>query len=203
MMRKICLTVLFILLATSNHAQAYAEGPVQMLKRTHKTINRLLKEKATPGSALEKKNKEKMKKTINAFLDFSELAKLSLGKHWDARSEKERDEFVEILKDLIERNYIKQLKNNLGYKLEYKNEKVIGDSALVATVVRVEKDGRTTEVSIDYQMRKTSKGWMVYDVITDEVSIVKNYRSQFNRIIRKDSYQALVKKMQQKLHEES
>ncbi len=85
---------------------ALAESPTQTLKRVNKQeINRLLVQKLKPGSAAEKKTKEEVKKAVNSLLDFDELARLSLAKHWKSRTEKERTEFVRILKDLIERNY--------------------------------------------------------------------------------------------------
>jgi phospholipid transport system substrate-binding protein len=184
-------------------APAQAQTPKQTLQRINTKINKLLRQKAAKGSAAEKKLKAEVKKTVNSLLDFNELAKLALNKHWKDRSEKQRTEFVGILQDLIERNYVKQLRSNLDYKLVYRSEKVDGNQAYVDTVVSVERKGRVTEVQIAYKMRKSEKGWMVWDVITDEVSIVNNYRSQFNRIIRKESYDALVKKMKRKLEETS
>jgi phospholipid transport system substrate-binding protein len=187
-----------LLLATG---AAAAETPTQTLKRVNARINKLLAQKPKAGSAADKRVKDDVKKAVNALLDFQELARLSLGKHWTERSEKERAEFTGILRDLIERNYVKQLRSNLDYKLDYKSEQASGETALVKTAVKVEKNGRVTEVLIDYKLRKGKGGWMVYDVVTDEVSIVDNYRSQFNRIIRKESYEALVKKMRRKLDE--
>lgn len=195
-------SLIICVLCLSSRSGSAAEGPMQSLRKTHAKITALLGQKFKPGSSQEKKNREEVKKAVNAFLDYGELAKLALGKHWEARSEKERTEFVSILRDLIERNYIKQLRSNADYKLEYKQEKITGDTALVKTVIKVEKNGRITDISIDYKMRKVGKNWMVFDVITDEVSLVSNYRSQFNRIIKRESYEALVKKMKQKLKEE-
>lgn len=182
---------------------AAAQTPTNMLRKTHARINKLLKKKVAKGSADDARIKTAITKEVNAFLDFAELARLSLGKHWAKRTEAEQQEFTQILKDLIERNYVKQLRSNLGYKLEYRTEKISGDAALVSTAVKVKKKNRTSEILIDYKLRKTSGKWMAFDVITDEVSVVKNYRSQFNRIIRKNSYEHLVKKMRSKLEDKS
>jgi phospholipid transport system substrate-binding protein len=201
MLRRISTITLLILLIGAGKASAFAESPKQALRRTQTKINRLLQVKAKKGSAKDKKVRAKLTKAINSFLDFSELARRSLSKHWDKRSEQERTEFTDILRELIERNYVKQLRGNLGYKLQYGDQAVKGDKASVSTTVKVVKDRRTTEVVIEYRMTKTPSGWMVYDVITDEVSIVRNYRSQFNRIIRRKSYDHLVKKMRRKIKE--
>lgn len=182
---------------------AAAETPTQTLKRLNDKITRLLSRKTKPGTPADKKVREEVKKLVNSLLDYEELARLSLGKHWRERSEKQRAEFVALLRDLIERNYVKQLRGNLGYKLEYGKETVNGDNAEVKTTITVTKNNRPTRIEIDYKLRRQDGRWMVYDVITDDVSIVKNYRSQFNRIIKKESYDALVKKMRRKLEEES
>jgi phospholipid transport system substrate-binding protein len=193
---------LYLMLVLSG-TDALAESPSQTLKRTNAKIEKLLAQKTKAGSAADKKVRAEIKKVVNTLLDFTELAKLSLGKHWKERSEKERTEFVGILKDLIERNYTKQLRSNLGYKLEYRKESIEGKTAAVETAVKMTKKGRVTEILIEYKMRRSGESWMVYDVVTDEVSIVNNYRSQFNKIIRKESYEALVKKMKRKLEETS
>ena len=181
---------------------SHAETPTQTLRRINDKVTKLLGKKTKAGTPADKKNKEDVKKAINTLLDYPELAKQSLGKHWKERTEKQRAEFVTLLRDLIERNYVKQLKGNLGYKLEYGKETVSEDQAEVKTTITVTKNGRPSEIQIDYKLRKEDGRWMVYDVITDDVSIVKNYRSQFNRIIKRESYEALVKKMRRKLDED-
>jgi len=200
--RMLATTILLVLFAASQ-AQAYAESPTQVLKRTHRRINQLLARTVKAGTPAEKTLKDQIKKQINTFLDFTELARRALARHWEARTEAERKEFVSILQDLIERSYTKQLRSNLAYKLEYGKESQEGDTASVVTTVKVVKNKRTTAIVIEYKMRKAGGGWMVYDVVTDDVSIVRNYRSQFNRIIRRESYEALVKKMRDKLQETS
>ena len=194
------LSLLTFFMFSANSAWAIAESPTKSLQRTNRTLKTLLKKKVKKGSNTEAKVKVKIKDAVNRFLDFHELARLALGKHWPKRTEQEQNEFVSILRELIERNYVKQLKDNLDYRLEYRHEKVKGSEARVVTAIKVISDGRPEEVTIEYKMRRNDDGsWMVYDVITDEVSVVRNYRSQFNRIIRKQSYQSLVKKMKRKL----
>lgn len=207
-MKKIIPTtqaIFFVIMSLflAHSAMAAAGEPIQTLRRTQDKLNSLLKQKTTAGSPQEKKVKEDLKKIINSFLDYDELAKQALGKHWADRSEKERNDFTSILRDIIERNYIKQLRTNLAYKLEYGEEKINGESATVQTTIKFTKNNRENAISIGYEMRKVGKRWMVFDVITDEVSLVKNYRSQFNRIIKRESFEALLKKMKQKLKEEA
>jgi len=189
---------LLLLVVGGGQAQAYAESPTDAIKRTNRRINQLLSRKAPAGAAADKL-KDQIKQEVSSFLDFTELARLALSRHWEARTEAQRKEFVQILQDLIERNYIKQLRANMGYTIQYGKESRDGETASVATTVKVVNSKRTTELTIEYKMRRVGKRWMVYDVVTDDVSIVRNYRSQFNRIIRRESYEALVKKMREKL----
>ena len=201
-MHRICTVIaaLFLSWLTAAPASALAGGAAtSTIRRANKSIFSLLKKKVPKGSSAEKAVQGRLSKTLTAFIDFHALAERSLGKHWESRTPAEREEFVTILRDLIERNYLKTLRDNLGYRLEYRDEKVAGDKARVRTVVKVTSNGRTEEVNIDYDMQRGKDGWRVIDVITDEVSIVRNYRSQFNRIIRKNSYEMLVKKMRDKL----
>jgi len=195
----IAISVVCLLMAAQGQADALAEGPTTALKRTNQRLNTLLRKRSKQAANVAKQTDAQIKKAINRFLDFHELARLALAKHWEGRTPAEQREFVEILRQLIERNYIKQLKSHLDYKVEYGEEKVDGQTARVSTTVSVNNDGREEAVAIEYRMKKTPAGWRVYDVITDEVSILRNYRSQFNRIIRRQSYQALVNKMKSKL----
>ncbi|MBW2731639.1 MAG: ABC transporter substrate-binding protein [Deltaproteobacteria bacterium] len=177
-----------------------AKGPSQSLRSTNNRIHGLLKKKVPKGSSKETRQKAKLTRLINQFLDFNELARRSLGKHWPKRSAAEQKEFVDVLRQLIEHNYLKQLRSNLDYKVEYRSERVKGDKARVTTAILVMKNRREEEIVVEYKMLRVKRAWMVYDVVTDDVSIVRNYRSQFNRIIKKKSYKALLEKMRKKLH---
>lgn len=180
---------------------AFAGEATDELKRTDRQLRRLIRQKNRAKGAAVERYQQKITARVNAFLDFEDLARQALKKHWTKRTEAEQKEFVQLLRDLIERNYVKQLNKNLDYKVQYRDELRKGDRAKVTTAVKVTRNNRPAEVVIEYKMKKENGRWLVYDVITDDVSIVRNYRSQFNRIIRKNSYEHLVKKMRSKLQE--
>lgn len=184
---------LLLLVLTTNPADALADSPMKAIKQTNARIDKLLAKKKSA------KTDQQLKAEVNKFLDFRELARRSLGKHWKTRSADERKEFVSILRQLIEHNYLKQARKNTGQKVDYRGEKVRGKKAKVTTAIKVKKKRRMQEVLVVYKLRKKDGRWVVYDVITDDVSIVRNYRSQFYRIIKKKSYEHLVKKMRKKL----
>ena len=188
-------------------ALAAGMGPLATLKAKNGEVDRLLRQKVTTGSPEEKKVKDDIKSLAGTLFDYSELARRSLADHWTKLTPAQRTEFVSTLRELIERNYVKQLRTNLEYSVSYKNEEVSGAEATVTSIVKVKTQGKATDAEIVYKMKRPEAGaeqaWLVYDVITDEVSLVRNYRSQFGKIISEKSYDELIKKMKSKLHEQT
>jgi len=180
-------------------AAAHANPPIQQLKKSNDEIRQILKQqKGSPATA---EQKQRVKKIVNSFLDYEELAKRSLADHWAKLAASQRTEFVQVFRDLIEKNYVKQLKNNVDYEIEYKSEEVKGPEATVHSLIRAERKGRRADTTIDYKLTDKAGHWAVYDVITDDVSLLRNYRSQFARIIERDGFPALLAKMKKKLAE--
>ena len=197
-MLKRCALALVLVLPSLALA-ASGLSPMATLKQKNGEVDKLLRSKVEKGSPAEQKQKDDIKKMAATLLDYDELAQKSLAQHWDKLTPPQRTEFVSTLRELIERNYVKQLRTNLDYQVQYQNEELNGDQATVTTIVKVKSAGKHTDAEIIYKMKKDAEGWRVWDVITDEVSLVKNYRTQFNKIITEQSYDALIKKMKNKL----
>ena len=178
---------------------AAPSGPMATLKAKNGEVDKLLHLKVEKGTPAETKQKDDIKQLAASLLDYDELAQKSLVGHWEKLTPAQRTEFVSTLRELIERNYVKQLRSNLDYQVQYTNEEAAGDAATVTTVVKVKTKGQKTDAEIIYKMKKDPDGWRVWDVITDEISLVKNYRTQFNKIITEQSYDALIKKMKSTL----
>jgi phospholipid transport system substrate-binding protein len=176
-------------------------GPMATLKQINGDVDKLLKLNPADGTPAAQKQKADIKALAGKLLDYSELAKQSLSQHWEKLTPPQRDEFVSTLRELIERNYVKQLRTNLDYKVDYNNEEMKGDQATVSTTVKVKTQGKATDADIVYKLRRDGERWVVWDVITDEVSLVRNYRSQFQKIITEKSYDELIKKMKSKLEQ--
>jgi len=131
--------------------------------------------------------------------DFREISQRSLARHWQARTPAERDEFIQLFADLLERSYIGQIEQYSGSeKVQYVGETIDGAQALVRTKI-VTKAG--TEVPVDYRMHRMGERWLVYDVAIEGISLVSNYRAQFDRIIRGSSYKILAEKLRTKQDE--
>jgi phospholipid transport system substrate-binding protein len=164
-------------------------------------IDRVMKMIEDPDLKKENRALERRKsvrKIAEDIFDFGETAKRSLGRHWLARTPAEREEFVGLFADLLERSYISKIELFNGEKIQFVGDTADGDQTIVRTKI-VTKQG--TEVPVDYRMLKKGDRWLVYDVVIEGVSLVANYRTQFNKIIQTSSYQELVKKMKTKQEE--
>jgi phospholipid transport system substrate-binding protein len=199
----LAMTVLLPPLLSPANVLAAASTPLSTLKAKNGEVDRLLHNKVEKGSPEEAKQKADIKQMAAGLLDYDELAKRSLASHWEKMTTAQRTEFVTTFRELIERNYVKQLRSNLDYQVQYKGEQVEGDQATVTTVVKVKSAGKNTEAEIVYKMHKVGAEWSVWDIITDDVSTVRNYKTQFNKIITEQSYDALIKKMKTKLTEQN
>ena len=177
---------------------ADAGAPTDQLRTQ---VDRVLKLLEDP--ALKDKPKDKraaVRKVADDIFDFGETAKRSLGRHWADRTQAERDEFVKLFGDLLERSYISKIELYGGEKIQYISDKVEGEQASVMSKLLTKTN---TEVPIEYRMLKKGERWLVYDVIIEGVSLVSNYRTQFNKIIQTSSYAELVKKMKSRQEESS
>ena len=136
-----------------------------------------------------------VRKIANESFDFAEIARRSLGRHWQPLSEAQRTEFVGLFGDLLERSYISKIELYVGEKVVYSGERVDGDLATVSTKIMT-KNG--IEVPIDYRLLRHDDRWMIYDVNIEGISFVSNYRTQFSKIIQSGGYNSLVEKMKTK-----
>jgi phospholipid transport system substrate-binding protein len=136
-----------------------------------------------------------LKDAIGTIFDFSEMAKRSLGRFWDERTPEEKNEFAQVFETLLENTYSRKIESYNKEKIVYLKETVDGDSSEVKSkVVTSQRD----EISIDYHLMNKAGKWMIYDVVIEEVNLVANYHTQFEKIIRTDGYLELVKKLKSK-----
>jgi phospholipid transport system substrate-binding protein len=143
----------------------------------------------------EGKRRAALDSAIGTIFDYQEMAKLSLGVHWRDRSPAERQEFVKLFKTLLEKSYADKIESYNNEKITYLKEIPDGGNTEVKSKIITPK---REEFTLDYRLKKEGAKWMVYDVVIEGVSLVANYRSQFNRIVRNQGYDALVKKLKDK-----
>ena len=179
-------------------APASAGVPTDQLKGAVERVLKTLEDPTLKGEARLADRRAAVRKIANEIFDFSEIAKRSMARHWQPLSEAQRTEFVGLFADLLERSYISKIETYGGEKIQYTAERADGDLATVSTRI-ITKNG--TEVPVDYRMIKRADRWLVYDVSIEGVSLVSNYRTQFNKIIQTTSYNELVSKLRNKQDE--
>jgi phospholipid transport system substrate-binding protein len=158
-------------------------------------------QKVKPLLANSAQNKNKIVTLLNQMLDFPTLSKDSLGKHWEGKTDAQRKEFSDTLHALIEKNVVKRLKDTRTHKIKYQSEETKGAASTVVTIVSDGDGPRAQQLEIAYKLQKKGKSWIVVDIVTDGVSLVSNYRSQFNKIITQEGWDSVIKKMKDKLAE--
>ena len=139
-----------------------------------------------------------VRKIAHEAFDVNETARRVLARHWQARTPAERDEFTQLFADLLERTYIARLDEYGGERIRYVGESIDGELATVRARI-VTRAG--IEVPVESRMVRRGERWLIYDVLIENVSLVANYRSQFDRIVRSTSYEELVRRLKQKRDE--
>ena len=143
----------------------------------------------------DQQRRQVLKKVINTIFDYSEMAKQTMGRHWNPRTPTERTQFTDLFASLLDNSYISKIESYNNEKIVYLKETIDGNYAEVKSkVITAKRD----EYTLDYRLLNESGKWMVYDIIIEGVSMVSNYRTQFNRIISNNGYSELVKKLQTK-----
>jgi phospholipid transport system substrate-binding protein len=185
-------------LVTAAATPAAAGVPTDQLRGAVERVLKTLDDPALKGEGKAGERRAAVRRIANEIFDFGEIAKRSMARHWQPLSEGQRTEFVGLFADLLERSYISKIETYGGEKIQYTAERADGEYATVSTRI-ITKNG--TEVPVDYRMNKRGDRWLVYDVSIEGVSLVSNYRTQFNKIIQTTSYSELVSKLRNKQDE--
>ncbi len=189
------------LLLTAFVAMSQAGEPLEKIRQTVDDVFKVLRDPSLQGPERAKERRARIRQAVLQRFGFEEMARRSLGRHWRKLTPAQREEFVALFSDLLERSYIDKIESAAGdeQKVRYTKEQVDPDGY---ALVRSEVVGRDLNVEIEYRLLKRNDDWEVYDVLIEGVSLVSNYRTQFNKIILEDSYDELVKKMKLKLEQE-
>jgi len=174
-------------------APAWA-GPTDQLREYTDQVIKILDDPALARGD----RRAAVRKIAHEAFDVTETARRVLARHWQARTPAERDEFTQLFADLLERTYIARLDEYGGERIRYVGESIDGELATVRARI-VTRAG--TEVPVESRMVRRGERWLIYDVLIENVSLVANYRSQFDRIVRSSSYEELVRRLKQKRDE--
>jgi phospholipid transport system substrate-binding protein len=176
-----------------------APAPTDELKTSIDSMLDVLRDKNLAPSDKKEERRSKIRALIRDRFDFKEMARRSLAKNWKGRSVDEKKEFVAIFSDLLQSSYIGKIEGYTDEKITYDKEviKKKDKYAVVSTTI-VTKD---VNIPIDYKVIFKKDKWWVYDVVVEGVSFISTYRSQYNKVIKKESYAKLIEKMKTKLDE--
>ncbi len=174
---------------------AFALTPIETVKsRVDQALQSLGQAPATSPEAAQSRRAE-IRRAADSLFDFPEMARRALGRHWADRTPTERDEFVRLFTDLIARSYIGKIDRYAGEAIAYTGERVDGDEASVRSQVVTAKG---SQIPVEYRLHRVNDSWSAYDVLIENVSLVGTYRSQFDRIIKAESFTDLVRRLREK-----
>jgi phospholipid transport system substrate-binding protein len=169
--------------------------PTSQVKQTVDAVIDVLRNKEMKKPAKTEQRRAKIREVVGGRFDFREMAKRSLAQNWNKRTPEEQKEFVSLYSDLLENAYIRKIEKYEDEKVVYGEEKTEGTYASVKTNIVTTKE---VSIPIEYRLVREDSQWKVYDVVIEGVSLVNNYRNQFNSILRSGSYEDLVKRLKGK-----
>lgn len=172
-----------------------AGEPAEQVKQTVDAVIKIINNNELKKPEKLGERRSKIREVVEQRFDFEEMAKRSLALHWKKRTPAEQKEFTALFSDLLEDTYIKKIERYEDEKVVYTDERTDGSYATVRTKIITTKE---IEIPVDYKIFKKDLKWEVYDIVIEGVSLVNNYRTQFNQIIRSGSYEELVNKLKKK-----
>ena len=196
------MTRAFFLLATVltwlTAGDAVAGPPTDQVRGSIDRVLQILSDPELKKDAKTADRRAAIRTVANEIFDFTEISQRSLARHWTPRTPAERQEFIRLFGDLLEYSYVTKIEAYSGEKIQYTGEAADGDQAVVKTRI-VTKQG--LEIPVDYRMFVKDNRWRAYDVNIEGVSLVANYRTQFNTVIQRAGYPDLVAKLKAKQDE--
>lgn len=177
---------------------ASAGGPTEQTKRTTDKILKIVTDPQLKDESKAKERRALIRKAVDERFDWEELSRRALARHWAKRTQEERKTFVTLFGELLERTYLDRVEGYSGEEVSYVGEKVDGEYATVEAKVLT---SQKTEVPVLYRMRRKGDEWMVYDISIEGVSLIANYRSQFQSILSRSSYDELVRVLKEQITE--
>jgi phospholipid transport system substrate-binding protein len=184
-LRRAALTIALVL---GLGGQAWASSPTEQLRVYTDQVMKVLENRTM--SAPERL--EAVRAVASEAFDVSETAQRALGFHWQQRTPAERQEFVQVFRNLLEQTYLSRIGEFGGERIKYVSERIDGDRAIVRAVI-VTKNG--TEVPVESRLLQKADRWLIYDVLVENISLIASYRSQFDRVIRTASFPELIRRL--------
>ncbi len=193
--RKVRWIILLALAEFGITSALLAGEPLEVIKVSADRAIQILKDPQLQAKEKKKERIQRLKEIANPLFDFEEMARRSLGSHWRRRSPQEQKEFVKLFRDFVEKTYSNNVDLYAGERIVMGKENIDNDYAQVDSSF-VNPKGE--EFSVVFRLRHTEGEWKVYDAVVENISIVNNYRSQFDRVISKSSFEELIRLLKEK-----
>ena len=175
---------------------AFADSPTVEIKSTVDQVIQILTTPQFRGESKKQERRKRLRDAIFVRFDFQEMAQRSLGAHWQRRTPEEQTQFIKVFSDLLEQTYVDKIESYNNEKFIYANERIDGSYAEVSSKMRTSKG---EEFTINYKLHRVGEDWRVYDLVIENVSLINNYRSQFNRILTGSTYDELISRIKAKV----
>ena len=194
-MRHTLMTLTAALLLGLTASVAAALTPTETVKSRVDQALQSLSQTANPGAEASERRRADIRRAADTLFDFPDMSRRALGRHWTDRTPAEREEFVRLFTDLIARSYIGKIDRYAGESIAYVGERVDGEEASVRSQVVTAKGSK---IPVEYRLHRANDAWTAYDVLIENVSLVGTYRSQFDRIIKAESFATLLRRLREK-----
>ena len=182
---------------------AGAGEPLEKIRETVEDVLAVLADETLQMPENQAARRERLRQAVYQRFGFEEMARRSLGRHWRDLNDEQRQGFVALFSDLLERSYVGKIESaGTGSRVEYTRETI--DDEGFASIQSVVTNPLDSQIEVEYRLlqRDASQPWEVYDIVIEGVSLINNYRTQFNNIIHRTSYEGLVKQLRLKQEQE-
>lgn len=184
--------VTLLLSASASPSPVWAGVATEQIRDTVDRVVAVIQDPSFKAANKQTERRDRLRQVIGARFDFNEMAKRSLGSNWQRRTAEEQREFASLFTALLEKAYADQIEAFHGDKIVFGRERLEQNYAEVESKVITTK---REEFTVNYKLIGADGDWKVYDVVFGDVSLINNYRSQFNRILSKGSFADLLHAM--------
>ena len=181
-----------VVVLVSAAVPAWAGVPTDQVREYTEAVIRVLEDPSLKAEDKRSERRAAVRKIAAEVFDVQETARRALGPHWQQRTPQQREEFVALFAELLEQTYISKIDLFGGERLRFTEEKIDGEHAIVRAKVVTRHQ---TEVPVEARMLRRGDRWGIYDITIENISLIGNYRAQFDRIIRTSSYEDLVRRL--------
>lgn len=173
------------------------ETPTERIRQSIGEITSILNEFRNKPQGEKAECVRRIMVIADRLFDWEEMAKRALARAWEQRAPEERDEFVNLFRELLKSSYVGRIENYAGEEVVFEEEKIANNYAIVKT--KVVSTARKEELPVMYRLQKKNGEWLVYDLIIEGVSVLRNYYAQFQDVLRRSSYETLVQRLREKI----